>query len=771
MTLLSTFLSSQVLGPHVSFMDSQACLSIVTWYTSFACGRAAIQTQGCFLTTQGGLTFNFTSLGSSTRDVNSTIDQVDSAGNPYTYSLQLCHGNSLFDGCSPPPPTNTRVVQVNSNGVCRSLGSGRGILRYADSTLSLTYSHGDTCHSNFARTTFVSFLCPKNLDGEAPNVSRLRFLGEEDCFYQFEWVTDLACGSKTSGVANCQFQLPHGGTYNFAPLVGTEDQNWVSVVAGEPDVACFVINPCGEVKVTQEVHGTGVEYCNHKHAPSACSGASVCRVASDGSGTPIGMFDLADASSIKSVDSNVVSVVGRMRGASSNNTAVIHYVCKTGDLFSAPVYVGITNQQFYEFHWATFAACPSGIQSGSRCTVSYQGFLFNLSSIPVLTFNDTDYTYEIAVCSSLRSSQTHCTDGDTHDASVCQVERSGSHHYKLGQSNSTLLYEDGTLKLVYKDGQKCRHKPWPRNTTILFICDSTAHVASVSSVTEDECEYIVEVRTKLACPPANRATECIFLNGTNSYDFSDLSRSLYRGNWETRGPDGAVFYINVCQPLNRVPGCSALSGACKKVVSHDGHVTYTDIGMAADAEFSVVHRDKEDRISLTYQHHSQTSQCPNIRTTIEFICNKTTFNSEVRCCTLQLPLPLSFGSMALYKWPCLGQVLVFFVGNFFALRMCFHHCLEGLILQSARELVALYQTLLVVLWPRPLCYLHSYTRCQVPSSPPPTLLFSPSLIADSLPSPLLFPPSLLPSPSPSPFPSSLRRSVPGWGRSLTRGYS
>lgn len=623
-------------------MDSQVCLTIVTWYTSFACGRAAIQTQGCSLTTQGGQTFNFTGLGLATRDVNSTTEQVDSAGIPYTFSLQICRGNSLFDGCSPRPPTDTRVVQVDSSGVCRSLGSGSGNLRYADGTLSLTYSHGDTCHSNFARTSFVTFLCPENLDGEKSNVSTLRFLGEEDCFYQFEWVTDLACGSKTSGVADCQFELPQGGTYNFAPLVGTEDQNWVSVVGGEPDVACFMVNPCGELKVTQEAHATGAEYCNRRHAPSGCSGASVCRIASDGSVTRIGKFDLGDTSSIKGVDSNVVTVFGHVGGESSNNTAVIHYVCKTGDLFSAPVYVGVTNEHFYEFHWATFAACPSGVQSGSQCTVSYQGFLFNLSSIPVLEFNDTDYTYEIAVCSPLRSNQTHCKDDDSRDASVCQVQRSGGHHYKLGQSNSTLLYEDGTLKLVYKDGQMCHHKPQPRNSTILFICDSTAHTASVSSVTEDVCEYVVEVRTKLACPPANRASECIFLNGTNSYDFSDLSRSLYRGNWESRSPDGAVYYINVCQPLNRMPGCSALAGACKKVVSHDGHVTYTDIGMAYDTQFTAVHRDGEDRITLTYQSHGQTSQCPNTQTTIEFICNKTTFNSEVRYLVLLLLFPLLF---------------------------------------------------------------------------------------------------------------------------------
>ena len=522
---------------------------------------------------------------------------------------------------------DTRVIQEDSHGRCFSLGRGSGHLRYADGTLTLTYSQGETCHSNFARTSFITFLCPENLDREHANTSTVRFLGEEDCFYEFEWVTPLACGSKTSGVSDCQFELHSGGTYNFAPLVGTEGLNWVAI-ASDADIACFMINPCGELTVNKDRHTSGRDYCNERRAPYSCSGVSVCKIFTNGSATPIGKFDLRDNAMITSVDNNVFTIMGG--NENNNDTAVIHYVCKTGDLFSAPVYVGLSNENFYEFHWTTFAACPSGVQSGSDCTVSYQGFLFNLSSIPMLRFDSGNYTYEIAVCSSLQSNMTNCTDGDSRNAAVCQVENRGSQrHFKLGQVNSTLLYVDGSLKLNYTHGQACKTKSKsPRVTTILFICDSTAHNASVSSVTEDRCDYVVEVRTKLACPPANRATECIFLNKTNSYDFSDLSRSLNQGNWETRSPDGSVYYINICQPLNRLPGCSPLAGICKKE-SHDGHVTYTNLGVAYNANFSSVHRDGKDLITLRYQYPTRSS-CPSVQATIEFICNKSKQGSEVR---------------------------------------------------------------------------------------------------------------------------------------------
>lgn len=63
------------------------CLTIITWYTSFACGRAAIQTQGCALTTQGGLTFDFTGLGLTAVDVNAT--NTPQVGDSYLHNTGM----------------------------------------------------------------------------------------------------------------------------------------------------------------------------------------------------------------------------------------------------------------------------------------------------------------------------------------------------------------------------------------------------------------------------------------------------------------------------------------------------------------------------------------------------------------------------------------------------------------------------------------------------------------------------------------------------------
>ena len=520
------------------------------------------------------------------------------------------------------------MVQLDGN-ICHSLGIGSGVLRYVDGSLSLTYSHGETCHSNFARTSLITFLCPA--DQEEGNISTtgVRFLGEEDCFYQFEWVTNLACGSKSSGVSSCQFEIPEIGVYNFAPLVGTQDDNFVAV-SSDDSYSCFMINPCGKLVLTTEtVLRSGSEYCNTqtdsaRKAPRACSGASVCIIFPVGSAMPVGLFDLGELSSISSADKHVLTVTGQMRN--SSNTATIHYVCKPGDLSSAPVFVGVVDQFNYEFHWNTFAACPSGLQAGSDCTVLFHGYLFNLSSIPVLRFNSADgvYWYEVSVCFPLRPTSTTCNSDSTTKPAVCQVRREDHKPYILGMANSTLVYEDGTLKLTYSNGSNCHHVTKPRRTTLLFICDSNAHTPSIVSVTEDDCTYVVEVLTKLACPPANRATECIYLNNGTTYDFSVLSRSQDQGNWQTRGPDGSEYFINVCQPLNLVSGCSPLAGACR-IMSHDGHMTYINLGLAYNTTFY----PHGEHVKLVYEYPSSSQRCPKVYTTIMLVCSNRTDSSEV----------------------------------------------------------------------------------------------------------------------------------------------
>ena len=154
------------------------------------------------------------------------------------------------------------------------------------------------------------------------------------------------------------------------------------------------------------------------------------------------------------------------------------------------------------------------------------------------------------------------------------------------------------------------------------MCDSQAHRPTIAAVNEvNHCQYAVELHTKHACPPAFRATECIHFDQGHTYDFSELSKSV--GNWQAEGPDGSIYYINLCQSLNRVAGCSPLSAVCRARTA-GGKTEFTDLGSGASASFKVTGGsgdEKKNRVVLSYSSEVPHSTCGKVYTPLEFICN------------------------------------------------------------------------------------------------------------------------------------------------------
>ena len=542
----------------------------------------------------------------------------------YTYALQICSGNRVNSECGILDSAGVRVAQIDpqNHGACHSIGTGEGKLRYVDGALSLTYEMGDSCHSNFHRTSIINFICPEDVK-ESSNSNQLRFISEDNCLYEFEWSTPLACGTKTSGAQDCHFEL-NGNEYNFGPLLGDSDHNWVAVDE-EEDTECYMVNPCGQLFVTEDSR-SAADYCNDRVASkSGCVGCSVCQINKDSSTKCIGKFDLQNDHSLSSVDKNVVTVEGNSSTTSdSAPVAIMHYVCKTGDFTTPPVFVDITNERFYEFHWMTMAACPLGIHVGESCTVQHEstGYIFNVSSLSStqLSYDSSDghYRYDVSVCKPLNYS---CNE---HSGVSGACQKYKSNEKLLGQSSTSLTYSDGTLFLQYRNGDPC-HSGGTRNTTVLLLCDSQAHRPTIAAVNEvNHCQYAVELHTKHACPPAFRATECIHFDQGHTYDFSELSKSV--GNWQAEGPDGSIYYINLCQPLNRVAGCSPLSAVCRAKKNGGSKTEFTNLGSAASVSFSVTGESgdtKRSRVVLSY--FSETPQpntaCSKVYTRLEFICN------------------------------------------------------------------------------------------------------------------------------------------------------
>jgi hypothetical protein len=387
------------------------------------------------------------------------------------------------------------------------------------------------------------------------------------------------------------------------------------------DTACYLLNPCGLVEFTDE-DLTPFQHCNQRKAPNTCSRASVCQIMTNdrSKGVPLGVFNLQRAESLSTIDNSVISV--STLPDANGKSAQIQYICQVGTLLTTPVYISHATENVTEFHWYTFAACPQKLQVGSGCTVSEvtTGYKFNLTGLATRTmsFNDTrhNYQYNLRICSSFPSSA-ECHDGNS---AICQ--RVNSHMYSLGQANSVLMYADGYLKLIYSNGSAC-HDGTQRKTTITFFCNETPnHI--IHNVTEvRHCDYLVDIRTPLACTPLYRSNECVFFAaGGAKYDLFELAKSV--GNWQAEAYDGSLYIINVCRPLNLqdIGLCNPLSAICR-ISGSSGK----DLGYSSSSNLHGPPSNYTDirvDLVLTYSMTASNGEtCSKIISDIEFICDRT----------------------------------------------------------------------------------------------------------------------------------------------------
>lgn len=577
----------------------------------YACQVSTISSTGCQLTTPFGIHFDLRNLPSS---------NVSTSDGNYLYFLKPCQETGLGTQCARSEDTarKLRVIQIDSSSsVCRSLGAGDGSLRYADNTLSLSYSYGDPCSSGLTRNSIITFTCPDDVKQPCSSGNCVSFVFEKHCNYEFEWVTSLACASSNAKTP-CEFQL-NKLNYDLGRLTEGTSPTYAAL-SYRNDTECYLINPCGQLVGTNEPH-TAAEYCNLRVVPKSCFNNSVCKISKLGPATGFGNFDIQKSDTIKSYDKNVFSV--NSLASTTGKSAVIRYVCETGRLQSHPSFISSITQNVSEFHWPTYAACPQVSQVGSGCVVEEKstGFLFNLTSLSGTTyqFNDTHYSYKFRVCDSLPS---NVCNGAASSA-MCQQSLGGTNPFSCGNANSTLIYADSSLKLVYRGGKPCKNDN--RTTTITFICDPNAHKATVENITEvRHCEYLIEMRSKLACPPLYRATECLLFTPSGStFDLTELSRLT--GNWQAEGPDGSVYIINVCRPLNLegVGGCNPLSSACR--VTSSVAKANIDLGYASSATMELATSDQQELV-LKYNYtnpnaDSDNGLCAVIHTDIRFTCN------------------------------------------------------------------------------------------------------------------------------------------------------
>ncbi|XP_028253968.1 cation-independent mannose-6-phosphate receptor [Parambassis ranga] len=553
-TITLTCPSSRHSGSAPRMVAESNCRYEVEWVTEYACHRDYLESHTCKMTSeQHDISIDLTPLTLSSTDLaynvhSGSTDQADS----YTYYLNVC-GKVPTDECGEDQYISACQVKGNMNKVAGRYQNQT--LRYSDGDLTLIYPDGNRCSSGFQRMTIINFQCNKT----ASNGGRGNpvFAGETDCTYYFNWETAFACVKEKEDLL-CRVR-DGNKHYDLSPLTRFPKSgaggNWEAVDDKSAKLdSRYFLNVCHKILQTQETGGCPVN-------------ASICSMDKNGNAVSLGSFLSSPQKTKTGSDIRLVYTDGSFcTDKKKRIQTILTLKCKPGDQESAPVLRSVSSDQcVYELEWYTSAACVLSKTQGDNCTVEdpQAGFFFNLSALSkpngsFYNLTSGSYDYYINVCGSVKAAA--CPE----KAGACQVAQSS---WSLGEANSHLSYYDGLIQLTYSNGSQYNNiEHTLRSTLISFLCDPEAGPGQPEFQTEDNYTYNFRWYTAYACP--ERPHECLVTDPKtlDQYDLSSLSRSSGT-NWQVMDLSDTTnlnkYYINICRPLNPVPGCDHDASVCQ----------------------------------------------------------------------------------------------------------------------------------------------------------------------------------------------------------------
>ncbi|MBN3306457.1 MPRI protein, partial [Amia calva] len=575
------------------------CRYEVEWVTEYACHRDYLESSDCkFTSDQHDISIDLSPLTLPASSVNpyQTSSHTSDGIDDYVYYLNVC-GEIKSGGCADTKGFISSC-QVKADGSLKKV-AGRyqnQTLRYSDGDLTLIYPGGNTCSSGFQRMTIINFECNQTAgnDGRGSPV----FIGETDCTYFFDWQTAHACvKEKEDLLCRVTDGKKH---YDLSSLTRYSESgatmNWEAVdsSAVESDRKHFYINVCH--KVIQE------------EATSSCpEDTALCAVGKDNKPKSLGKF----LSSPKKDDNNNILLTyteGDECNGKSKIKSIITLVCKPGEGDSAPLLKSVSSDEcVYEFEWHTAAACVLSKTKGDHCVVSdpQAGFSFDLTPLSKsqgsYNLSAAGYNFYINVCGAVKDEACPATSG------ACQIGKGGK-VWNLGEFNANLSYYDGMIQLTYTNGTPYNNEQHTqRSTLISFLCDREAGKGYPQYQIEDGTTYNFKWYTSYACPEV--LLECMVTdpNTMKQYDFLSRSVGSEEPNWYAMDDSGSLrkYYINVCRPLNPVPGCDRYASVCEIKYEAQGDmmvekVSISNLGIAKKGPVI----EKENSLLLEYSDGS-----------------------------------------------------------------------------------------------------------------------------------------------------------------------
>ncbi|XP_029965640.1 LOW QUALITY PROTEIN: cation-independent mannose-6-phosphate receptor [Salarias fasciatus] len=582
--------------PSSPMLDRQdGCEFVFVWRTPQACPVRKAQGNDCRVRDpRTGVLLDLSPLKG--RDFS-----VSPPGLKYSYRLAVC-GALRGPACT---HTHTdRVASCQLDGERhRVAGLSSEVLDFVGDQIILKYSGGETCHQVYQRTTQIHFQCHRDQNPGEPEFIR----ETADCSYLFTWRTALAC--PPSRTSSCSYRDEQGRSYDLSSLA-LDSGNWEVEVPAQSSARRFFLNVCRNL-----VPQGGSWACP--------SGAASCM--KDGED----YVGLGRAETGPSWERNVLKL--QYSGGQTcpdgmrNRTSIVRFKCDKDRVDSGPTLISAIEDCVFTFLWLTAAACPLNTTEQDDCQVQNPatGRVFDLSPL----FRDGGYSvldealkrrFYLNVCGETREGG--CSSG----TAVCIRDSSSSPPLSAGLVSRKLSFRDQVVELSYEGGSPCAASPAHKHRTIMhFICrppsmgSAPPQPVFIHSNTET-CTHFFSLHTALVC---ERPVTCSVQNGSTTIDLTPLINinGFYTATDRSAAAAGSSpdFYINVCQPLNPIPGVACPPGAAVCMDPENGPPV--DVGRpAAGPEVS------GSTVSLSYSSSTRCSTEPsqNVSSTIVFVCQR-----------------------------------------------------------------------------------------------------------------------------------------------------
>ncbi|KAM4632802.1 LOW QUALITY PROTEIN: cation-independent mannose-6-phosphate receptor [Polymixia lowei] len=576
------------------FDRQDGCEYVFIWRTSEACPVRKSQGVECRVQDpRSGYEFNLNPLKGK--------DYQASSGK-YTYHLSICE--ALQQGiCTHKDTGSDRVSSCQTEGDTHKIaGMASQTLSYVGDHLILNYTNGEICHKIYQRSTEIYFSCHPDIQTGEPE-----FIKETpECTYLFSWRTALACVPvKTT---SCSYNDGQGHSYDLSSLA-MNSRNWVVESTTGDSHQRFYINVCKSL-VQQE----GSWMCP--------SGTASCL--KDGEE----YVSLGEAESGPSWDRNVLKLEYTNGQPCPDlirrKSTVIRFQCDKDKVDSRPTLISAIEGCVYTFLWSTAAACPlnSSLHDDCRVTNPATGHLFDLNPLAVkggYTIYDhkgPEKMLRLNVCGEITNAG--CSPG----TGVCIKDSNSA--VSGGQVSRKLSYLDQVLELTYEGGDPCPANHLKHKSVISFICRSPASgQATAEPVLVDTdantCTHYFSFHTPLVC---EHALKCSILNGSTLIDLTPLTHvtGYYAATDEDLDQNDGTpdFYINICQPLNPIPGVNCPPAAvCVDPVDKPP----MDIGRTTTGPQI---NKATNEVSITYSSSTPclTDPAQNYTSTIIFTCQR-----------------------------------------------------------------------------------------------------------------------------------------------------